>query len=558
MKKRIVSLFLALVMALSLIPTTVWAEVAEGSESSLGSVHVIVENTTYTEVESTDLKGTLVDTDVTLTADATMMSCVDSALSAAGYTAVGADKGYISEITKGDAALGQFDGSQGSGWMGTLNDWFTNRGFKEFTVADGKLADGDQIRVMFTLNGGADIGGNWTTMNDTSLTALSFSAGKLAPEFDKGTTSYTLELTEGVEQVTVAASAANKQNQVYLSVGETSYRRTASIPVADGTVLTIRCGDAQEASGEGENATPAVTPTTYTVTMIAPHAPVVTTAEVTIRSQAAGAYLHGFAEKQTVASDLAGKYGFTDEVDGVSALDVLVRAHELTFGDAFTKETAKDFLVVGSSGFITTIFGEKTGNCGFTINGSVPHDGVLKDDSYAPGKKSYTGYTVAQAEVNTGNVVDFFLYQDSYALDNYPIWEKADAKLDSLTIKPKAAVNMTVMGYCIGYYGCVPMEALEANKQVSALEGAQLAWVNAENGALTDISGAVVAEDGTVSFTAPETEGTYYLTAYMPKAEIKDNYATPIVLSILPVTVDVNAVEEAELTLSGLHDAQVK
>ena len=558
MKKRIVSLFLALVMALSLIPTTVWAEVAEGSESSLGSVHVIVENTTYTDVQYGEMKGTLVDTDVTLTADATMMSCVDSALSAAGYTAVGADKGYISEITKGDAALGQFDGSQGSGWMGTLNDWFTNRGFKEFTVADGKLADGDQIRVMFTLNGGADIGGNWTTMNDTSLTALSFSAGKLAPEFDKDTTSYTLELTEGVEQVTVAASAANKQNQVYLSVGETSYRRTASIPVADGTVLTIRCGDAQEASGEGENATPAVTPTTYTVTMIAPHAPVVTTAEVTIRSQAAGAYLHGFAEKQTVASDLAEKYGFTDEVDGVSALDVLVRAHELTFGDAFTKETAADYLVVSSSGFITTIFGEKTGNCGFTINGSVPHNGVLADDTYAPGGKSYTGYTVAQAEVNTGNVVDFFLYQDNSALDNYPIWEKADAKLDSLTIKPKAAVNMTVMGYCIGYYGCVPMEALEANEQVSALEGAQLAWVNAESGKLTDISGAVVAEDGTVSFTAPETEGTYYLTAYMPKAEIKDNYATPIVLSILPVTVDVNAVEEAELTLSGLHDAQVK
>ena len=55
--------------------------------------------------------------------------------------------------------------------------------------------------------------------------------------------------------------------------------------------------------------------------------------------------------------------------------------------------------------------------------------------------------------MNTGNVVDFFLYQDSSALDNYPIWEKADAKLDSLTIKPKAAVNMTVMGYCIGYYG---------------------------------------------------------------------------------------------------------
>ena len=554
MKKRIVSLFLALVMALSLIPTTVWAEAASGSENR-GKVHVIVENTVYKVTTDADLwNGTLVDTDVTLNAEVnTMMDCIVSALATKGYTAVGAESNYISKITHGGKELGEFDGGSGSGWMGTLNDWFTNRGFGEFTAVDG-----DEIRVMYTRDGGKDIGGDWTTMNDTSLTALSFSAGELTPAFNKDTHAYTLKLPEKDNQVTVTATAANKQNQVYLSVGNAEYRRTAAIPMVHGTVLTIRCGDTKEASGEGENATPAVTPTTYTVTVKAPHVPAVPTAEVTIRSQAAGAYLRGFAEKRTVASDLAEKYGFTDEVDGVSALDVLVRAHELTFGEAFTKETAKDFLVVGSSGFITTIFGEKTGNCGFTINGSVPHDGVLKDDSYAPGKKSYTGYTVAQAEVNTGNVVDFFLYQDSSALDNYPIWEKADAKLDSLTIKPKAAVNMTVMGYCIGYYGCVPMEALEANKQVSALEGAQLAWVNAENGALTDISGAVVAEDGTVSFTAPETDGTYYLTAYMPEAEIKDNYATPVVLGILPVTVDVNAVEEAKLTLSGIHDAQVK
>ena len=553
MKKRIVSLFLALVMALSLIPTTVWAEAASGSENR-GKVHVIVENTVYKVTTDANLwNGTLVDTDVALTADATMMSCIASALATKGYTAVGAESNYISKITHGDKELGEFDGGSGSGWMGTLNDWFTNRGFGEFTAVDG-----DEIRVMYTRDGGKDIGGDWTTMNDTSLTALSFSAGELTPAFNKDTHAYTLKLPEKDNQVTVTAAAANKQNQVYLSVGNAEYRRTAAIPMVHGTVLTIRCGDTREASGEGENATPAVTPTTYTVTVKAPHVPAVPTAEVTIRSQMAGGYLHGFAEKQTVSYDLAEKYGYTDDVDGVSALDVLVRAHELTFGEAFTKETAKGFLVVGSSGFITTIFGEKTGNCGFTINGSVPHDGVLKDDSYAPGKKSYTGYTVAQAEVNTGNVVDFFLYQDNSALDNYPIWKKADAKLDSLTIKPKAAVNMTVMGYCIGYYGCVPMEALEANEQVSALEGAQLAWVNAENGALTDISGAVVAEDGTVSFTAPETDGTYYLTAYMPEAEIKDNYATPVVLGILPVTVDVNAVEEAKLTLSGIHDAQVK
>ena len=546
MKKRIVSLFLALVMALSLIPTTVWAEVAEGSESSLGSVHVIVENTTYTDVQYDEMKGTLVDTDVTLTADATMMSCVDSALRAAGYTAVGAENGYISKITHGDKELGEFDGSQGSGWMGTLNDWFTNRGFTEFTVADGKLADGDQIRVMFTLNGGADIGGNWTTMNDTSLTALSFSAGKLAPEFDKDTTSYTLELTEGVEQVTVAASAANKQNQVYLSVGETSYRRTASIPVADGTVLTIRCGDAQEASGEGENATPAVTPTTYTVTMIAPHAPVVTTAEVTIRSQAAGAYLHGFAEKQTVASDLAEKYGFTDEVDGVSALDVLVRAHELIFGDAFTKETAATYLVLGSGGWISTIFSTATDASGFYLNQGYPNDGTP-----AASGGGYNGTFTTNTKVNDGDVLDFYVMEDDSGYSDYYTWlENVPDKMvdgDKVTVTVKGFYAMS------GYLHKTPADLKAAAKP---LAGVQLAWVDPATGAATPIDGAVTDENGKATFTVDGKAATGVLAA----ASYGDANEEERVYALMNPSVPAKVYDgsSGELTLSGLHDAQVK
>ena len=540
MKKRIVSLFLALVMALSLIPTTVWAEVAEGSESSLGSVHVIVENTTYTDVQYDEMKGTLVDTDVTLTADATMMSCVDSALSAAGYTAVGADKGYISEITKGDAALGHFDGSQGGGWMGTLNDWFTNRGFKEFTVADGTLANGDQIRVMYTCNLGADIGGNWTTMDDTSLTALSFSAGKLAPEFDKDTTSYTLELTEGVEQVTVAASAANKQNQVYLSVGETSYRRTASIPVADGTVLTIRCGDAQEASGEGENATPAVTPTTYTVTMIAPHAPVVTTAEVTIRSQAAGAYLHGFAEKQTVASDLAEKYDFTDEVDGVSALDVLVRAHQLTFGDAFTKETAKDYLDVDGSTVKKLFCMETTAN-GFAVNQGYPNDGTASPYG------GYNGTMITNTKVNDGDIIDFFTYKDTTSwLDNYT-WVAVPTE-----VVEGEDITVTVSGISYAMSGYLHKTPADLKAAAKPLEDVQMAWVNPTTGELTEIEGAVTDESGKATFKATGKDVTKYLVATG-----EDVRETPVIMNPSDPTKVLDS-SSGELTLSGLHDAQVK
>lgn len=42
MKKRIVSLLLALMMVLSLVPATVWA-----AENHDGQVRVVVENTTY-------------------------------------------------------------------------------------------------------------------------------------------------------------------------------------------------------------------------------------------------------------------------------------------------------------------------------------------------------------------------------------------------------------------------------------------------------------------------------------------------------------------------------
>ena len=35
-----------------------------------------------------------------------------------------------------------------AGWMGTLNDWFTNEGFGAFTVKSGKLADGDKDEIL--------------------------------------------------------------------------------------------------------------------------------------------------------------------------------------------------------------------------------------------------------------------------------------------------------------------------------------------------------------------------------------------------------------------------
>lgn len=57
MKKKILSLLLAVVMALSLVPTSVLA-----APDDLGQVHVIVENTTYSKDKGAPWDGKLVDT----------------------------------------------------------------------------------------------------------------------------------------------------------------------------------------------------------------------------------------------------------------------------------------------------------------------------------------------------------------------------------------------------------------------------------------------------------------------------------------------------------------
>ena len=238
MKKRIAALLLALVMAFSLIPATVFAE-----EDHTNQVHVIVENTTFTKAQkggkAPAWTGTLVEEWVALSNDSTVMTCVVAALDKHNYTQTGAESGYISEIN----GLAQFAGGSESGWMGTLNDWFTNEGLSNFTVRNGTLAAGDEIRIMYTSNGyGADLGGSWDN-NDKTVKALTFSAGTLDKEFNKDTHEYTLTVPADVTAVKVTPTASNKNFQVRTSVGKIEYKRTAMVPVKNDTVITVKCGD---------------------------------------------------------------------------------------------------------------------------------------------------------------------------------------------------------------------------------------------------------------------------------------------------------------------------
>ena len=228
--------------------------------TGFGKVHVIVENTTFTSdmwpKNKEYWEGTLVDTWVDLEYESTMMTCIVAALDKFGYKQTGAENNYISSIN----GLAAFDGNAKSGWMGTLNDWFTNYGFGAFSVAEGDLSDGDVIRVMYTNNttndnAGGDLGGTWGNKN-TTLSDLTVSGGQLLREFTPGqsggTYEYTLAIDSAKANIQVTPTAANKNylTKIFLNEkvtdnteGFSFYKRTQTIPVKAGDVIYVGCGE---------------------------------------------------------------------------------------------------------------------------------------------------------------------------------------------------------------------------------------------------------------------------------------------------------------------------
>lgn len=222
-----------------------------GSEV-VGRVHVIVENTTYLDESLPDsLKKTIVKGYYDLTKDDSMMTVALKALEGAGYTwnRGGYDYGttYLASIEKDGYTLAEFTGGPNSGWMGTKNDWFVNASFSDFRYTNGRLADGDEIHLMYTTKLGADIGGTWSG-TDTSLQSLIVSGAELSPEFSGSTTNYVLTIPYEATGVTVRFTAANKnyQARMYLNSYKDENSRYMSgdmLSVSSGDVIYVGVGE---------------------------------------------------------------------------------------------------------------------------------------------------------------------------------------------------------------------------------------------------------------------------------------------------------------------------
>lgn len=585
-----------------------------------GMARVIVENTTFPKAEGAVWEGTLADTWIELTGESTMMGCVVEALD--GHTVVGAESNYISSIDD----LKEQQGGSMSGWMGTLNDWFTNFGFGEFTVAKGTLCAGDEIRIMYTRTV-EDLGGSWNN-SDTRLKALTFSTGKLAPKFSGDIFTYTLTVPEGTTSLLVTPTAANKNYQVraYLGTQATGreYSRTSLIPIANGSVITVVCADdswptmnetsdgkrtytinvvfgtaqssdagvasvkvagVEAAAGTAENSysvtLPAGTEVTadsfeitlsdskatltgpakgedgvWTFTVTAEDGTAVTysvtvtvkeakTIHATISMQAENMFIM-VPTRVEVSSDLAERYGYADDVtDGVSALDVLVKYHELTFGEDFTKDSKSDYLVV-SNGTITTVNGEKTSAFSFAVNGEFPCD---KNGEYNT-QYGYTGYTISQTPVAENGTVEFFFYQDTSMYMDYYTWftDTDGNRLDTFTVQAGTDFTLGMDGYMYAYGGGLKPEDRVTHGAALDPEDIQICTVG-EDGTLTPVEGKVIGENGqvTLSFAAA---GSYVLSAMGDEFTNIFSPWLPVTVTAAPKSNDANV---SSITVAGVE-----
>lgn len=467
------------------------------------SVKVKIENTTFTEDMGSGAPawtGTLVDTEVTVPAGSTLLDAFKKALEDDKID-FKENSGYVSSI-KG---LSASDGGGWSGWMLSLNDWFSSG-----TMND-KAEDGDEIALLYSVTM-TDLGGAFGD-NDKTVKSLKIDNGQLSPAFDKDTKEYTLTIGSDVSQINLRPTASNKNFQVRMLSEDKEYKVTQAIPVSDGTVIEVVCGDPSwptmnnGAYGSGAENVPAER---YKITV-----EIKDLAEVTIRSQAAGEYLHGFSEKQQVAGNLAESYGYEDKVEGVSALDALVKAHEMVFGSDFTKETANDYLQVSSSGWVIMVFGKETSAFSFFINQGYPNvDGL--------------GTTITAQQVYDGNVIDFIIYSDDIAYMDYYTWVEGPS-----IAQAGDEVTFTVKGIlaCYEAYNYLTPETLKAAAKPlpeASYNGlndpkASLVWVDSTTGKVTPIENSLIDENGQVTVSIPEDmePGRYYVAA---ESFIEDEY----------------------------------
>ena len=508
---RLTSLLLALAMLVTMLTGAALAE------ETAGKVRVIVENNTFTRPvngKNPAWTGELLDTWVAIDENSTMMSCIYQALTENNVSQTGADSGYISEI----GGLSQVEGGTMSGWMGTLNDWFTNDSFSAFSVADGSLAAGDEIRVAYTCDGGPDLGGDFFNNNKT-LKAVAFSVGEMDKAFGPEVYEYTLNVPAGTSSVKVTPTAANKNYQVRTYIGETEYKRTSEVPVENGTVITVKCGDPSWPSMNGNDGAAQV----YTFT-VAQAAQAITPIEAYVTIASGSALL----KDKTGASAVDLKVELNTKAE-YTIDDILRAAHE-----QYAQGGAADYATAtGDYGaYITKLWGVETANAGYYRNGSMAMgltdkvdsgdriEAMIYENAY-PDTEAYAAFDQAALETDDETAFQVTLkeatFDESYNMVMVPcqgatITVDGEATEFVTDEEGKATVTIAAAGeHVLSATKKKTTGEGEAAREISAITAPHCRVTVAKSAIASGKSGNVVWKlrpDGTLEFTAvPDTDG---------------------------------------------------
>ncbi len=184
----------------------------------------------------------------------------------------------------------------------------------------------------------------------------------------------------------------------------------------------------------------------------------------------------------------------------ITVMDALLYAHQVIYGEAFTKDTMGDY-ISGSASYVTKIFKRDAENgLGFTVNDRLP-----------VGEKS-DGYAANEYVLEDGDEVTWFLYGGAYWNDYYSYFDQKAVEIEAgapITLTLNAFYAMEAMMQTPGQdtpelttRGYVSHAEIYLINQSS---GTILEPLDAQNPVQTD-------ESGTFTYVF-ETPGTYCLTA---------------------------------------------
>ena len=244
------------------------------------------------------------------------------------------------------------------------------------------------------------------------------------------------------------------------------------------------------------------------------------TATVCVDAQVGGKFIYPFTEL-TVSSTAAEDLGLSDTVDptaSVSALDVLVAAHQDLYGD----DAASRINV--EEGWIEKAFEQETDYWSVLLNGESPHSDV--ESVYG----GYEALIINQTAVFDGDIVEFIANQDTVNFADNALWIMRDGNcISTLELTAGESVDLNVQGYPCSFYGSYGIETIAA-EYLAPVAGAQLGLM-AEDGTVTAMEGATCDGEGNVSLTLSEA-GDYVVVAYVPAGSDVYAFFAPISVTV--------------------------